>query len=179
MTPLILAANNSLTDVSPGLIFWTLVTFAIVAFVLRRAAWTPLLKAVEEREKQITGSIDAAKRERAEAEKLLNDQKTAIAAARAESAEAVRKTQADMEKFREELMNKSRKEAEDLKADARKAIEAERQKAVTDLKNEAVSLAIAIAEKLLAEKMDDSKNRALAEQFVNDLSKQAVTQPRA
>ena len=179
MNPLILAANNSLTDVSPGLIFWTLVTFIIVAIVLRRVAWTPLLKAVEEREKQITGSIDAAKRERAEAEKLLVEQKTAIAAARAESADAVRRTQAEMEKFREELMNKSRKEAEELKADARKSIEAERQKAVAEIKNEAVSLAIQIAEKLLSEKMDDAKNRQLAEQFVTDLSKQATIQSRA
>src|ERR1700704_3696676 len=104
------------TNVKPGLIIWTLITFIIVAFVLRRMAWGPILKAVDEREKAITGSIEAAKRERAEAEKLLGDQKTAIAGARAEAAEMMRKNQADMEKFREDLMAKSRKEAEDLKA---------------------------------------------------------------
>src|SRR6187549_3550318 len=125
---LVLASGGSLTDVQPGLIFWTLVTFIIVAFVLRRVAWAPLLDAVNEREKQIQSSIDAAKKERAEAEKLLAEQKTAIAAARAEAAEALRKTQSDMEKLREELLAKSRKEAEDQKADARKSIEAERVK---------------------------------------------------
>ena len=176
MHTLVLAA--SLTDVQPGLIFWTLVTFVIVAFVLRRVAWGPLLNAVNEREKQIQSSIDAAKKERAEAEKLLAEQKTAIAAARSESAEALRKTQSDMEKLREELMGKSRKEAEELKADARKTIEAEKAKAVADIKNEAVTLAIQIAEKLLAEKLDDGKHRALAEQFVADLQKQQP-QPRA
>lgn len=179
MNSFLLLAVGSLTDVDPGLIFWTLVTFIIVAIVLRKVAWAPLLKAVDEREKQIHGSIEAAKRERAEAEKLLADQKTAIAAARAESADAVRKTQAEMERFREELMAKSRKEAEDLKADARKTIEAERNKAVTEIKGEAVNLAIQIAEKLLAEKLDDTKHRALAEQFVADLGKQAAAQPRA
>lgn len=175
---LVLASGGSLTDVQPGLVFWTLITFIIVAIVLRRVAWGPLLQAVNEREKQIQSSIDAAKKERAEAEKLLAEQKTAIAAARAESAEQLRKTQADMEKLREDLMGRSKKEAEELKADARKTIEAEKVKAIADLKNEAVNLAFQIAEKLLGDKMDDARHRALAEQFVADLNKQPP-QPRA
>jgi F-type H+-transporting ATPase subunit b len=172
-------AAGSLTDVEPGLVFWTLVTFIIVAFVLRRVAWGPLLTAVNEREKQIQSSIEAAKKERAEAEKLLSEQKTAIAQARAETAEQLRKTTSDMEKLREELMGKSKAEAEALKADARKTIEAERIKAIADLKNEAVNLGIQIAEKLLVKKLDDNEHRALAEQFVADLSKQSGPQPRA
>lgn len=172
------AAGGSITDVKPGLIFWTLITFFIVAFLLRRMAWTPVLKAVDEREKQIVGAIDSAKRERAEAEKLLAEQKTAIADARREAGEQLRKNQADMEKFREEMMAKSRAEAELLKKEAQKSIEDERAKAVAELRAEAVQLSIRVAEKLLAEKLDDAKHRALAEQFVADLSKSA-TQPRA
>src|SRR5438876_11208469 len=99
-------ASGSLTDVQPGLVFWTLITFIIVAFVLRRVAWGPLLQAVNDREKQIQSSIDAAKKERAEAEKLLAEQKTAIAAARSEAAEALRKTTSDRERLREERMAK-------------------------------------------------------------------------
>lgn len=173
MNFLVLAAG--FTDVKPGLIFWTLITFFIVAFVLRRAAWGPILKAVGEREKAISGSIEAAKRERAEAEKLLGEQKTAIAGARAEAAEMMRKNQADMEKFREDLMGKSRKEADELKADARRSIEEEKNKAVAELKAQAVSLAIQVAEKLIEEKLDDAKHKALAEKFVADLSAKRPT----
>ena len=173
MNFLVLAAG--FTDVRPGLIFWTLITFFIVAFLLRRMAWGPILKAVEEREKAISGSIESAKRERAEAEKLLGEQKTAIAGARAEAAEMMRKNQADMEKFREDLMGKSRKEAEDLKADARRSIEEERVKAVSEIKQHTVALALQVAEKLIEEKLDDAKHRALAEKFVEELGKQ----PRA
>ncbi len=164
-------ASAGFTDVRPGLIFWTLITFIIVAFLLRKMAWGPIVKAVEAREKAIGGSIEAAKRERAEAEKLLGEQKTAIAGARAEAAEMMRKNQVDMEKFREDLMGKSRKEADDLKADARRSIEEEKNKAVADLKAQAVSLAIQVAEKLMEEKLDDAKHKALAEKFVVDLGK--------
>ena len=79
--PSVLAAS-SFVEVRPGLIFWTIVTFVLVLLVLRAKAWGPILSLVEEREKQISSSIESAKRERAEAEKLLDEAKKAIAAAR-------------------------------------------------------------------------------------------------
>jgi len=170
MHSLVLAAG-SLTDVKPGLLFWTIITFFVVAFVLKRTAWGPILKAVDERDKQMAAAIESAKRERSEAEKLLGEQKSAIAQARQEAAEQVRKTQGEMEKFREELMSKARKEAEDLKVDARRSIEEERVKAVNEVKSEAVKLSLQIAEKLLGERMDDAKHTQLAQQFVADLAK--------
>lgn len=168
----LLLASNAFTDVKPGLIIWTWITFIVVAVLLRKFAWGPLLSSVEGREKSIVDAIESAKRERAEAEKLLGEQKTAIAQARQEAADAVRKTQADMEKFRDELMNKARKEADALKADAQRAIVEERTKAIVEIKAEAVKLSIAIAEKLLNEKLDDAKHQQLAQQFVADLAKQ-------
>ncbi len=120
MHSLVLAAG--FTDVKPGLMFWTLVTFILVAFILRRVAWRPILQAVDEREKQITSSIDAAKKERAEAEKLLGEQKTAIAAARQEAADMMRKNQSEMDRFRDELMGKARQEVEELKQAADRGI---------------------------------------------------------
>lgn len=172
----LLVLASSFTDVKPGLIIWTWITFIVVAIILRKFAWGPLLAAVEGREKSITNAIESAKRERAEAEKLLSEQKTAIAAARQEAADAVRKTQADMEKFREELMSKARKEADSMKADAQRAISEERAKAIADIKGEAVKLSIAIAEKLLNERLDDAKHEALAQQFVQDLGKKQTPQ---
>jgi F-type H+-transporting ATPase subunit b len=169
MNPLVLA--SSFTDVKPGLIIWTWITFIVVLFILRRVAWGPLLKSVEDREKNIVNAIESAKRERAEAEKLLAEQKTAVAQARQEAADQVRKTQADLEKFREELMTKARKEADDLKAEARRTIDEERLRAVADIKAEAVKLSLQVAEKLITEKLDDAKHQQLASQFVTDLTK--------
>src|SRR5260370_10377066 len=85
MSPLLLAAS-SFMDIRPGLIFWTIVTFIIVAIVLRATAWKPILDFVTEREKQIANAIETAKRERAEAERLLAEQKQPIAQARIEAA---------------------------------------------------------------------------------------------
>ena len=79
-----------------------------------------------------------------------------------------------MEKFRDELMAKSRKEADALKLDATRAIQDEKAKALAEVRAEAVNLAIAIAEKLISEKMDDTRHRALAEDFINQIPKPPV-----
>lgn len=176
LLPSVLAAS-SFVEVRPGLIFWTLVTFVLVAVVLRRVAWGPILSLVEEREKQITNAIESAKRERAEAEKLLADQKTAIAEARREAAEMMRRNQQEMEKYREELMAKSRKEAEEFKAQARREIEDQKSKAIAEVRTMAVDLGMEVAGKLISERMDDAKQRALADQFVKGLPVPGSNQP--
>jgi F-type H+-transporting ATPase subunit b len=162
-------------DIRAGLIFWTIVTFVVLFFVLRAYAWKPILELVSDREKQIQNAIESAKRERAEAEKLLAEQKTAIAEARREATEMMRQNQAEVERVREELMAKSRREAEELKAQAKREIGDEKQKAIAELKAMSVDLAIDIAQKLIGEKLDDTKHRKLAEQFVEQLPKGGAT----
>lgn len=178
LLPNVLAAS-SFVEVRPGLIFWTLVTFIIVAIILRAKAWGPILSLVEEREKQIASSIEAAKRERAEAEKLLAEQKTAIAEARRDAQEMLRRNQQEVEKFREELMAKSRKEADEFKSGAMREIEEQKSKAIAEVKAMAVDLSMEVASKLLNERLDDTRHRALAEQFVQGLPVKGTTQGRA
>ncbi len=169
MSLLLLA--SSLTEIRPGLIFWTLVTFILVAVVLRWKAWGPVLSLVEEREKQITNAVESAKRERAEAERLLAEQRTAIADARREAADMMRKSQADLEKFREQVMADARKKADEEILNARRQINEEKLKALAEVKTSAVDLALAAAEKLLGERLDDAKHRQLATQFIDGLPK--------
>jgi F-type H+-transporting ATPase subunit b len=172
MPALVLAAGG-FTDVRPGLIIWTLVTFIIVAFLLRRLAWGPLLRGVEGREQKIAEAIESAKRERAEAERLLAEQKAAMTQVRQEAAEQLQKAQESVAKFREELMAKSRADAEVMKAEAARVIDEERKKAVRELKAQAASLALAVSERLLEERMDDAKQQQLAEWFANELGPSA------
>jgi F-type H+-transporting ATPase subunit b len=177
MNTLLLAA--SLVEIRPALILYTLLTFFIVALILRWKAWGPILSLAEEREKQITNAVESAKKERAEAEKLLAEQRAAVAEARREAAEMMRKNQADVEKFRDELMSKAKAEAEAAKADAQRAIQEERQKAITDIRGQAADLAVDIAKKILGTELDAQKHKALAEQYVASLPKTLDGTPRA
>ena len=174
--PLLLAASG-LLEVRPGLIFWTLVTFLLAALVLRRVAWGPIVARVEEREKTIQAAIDSAKNERAEAEKLLGEQKAAIAVARREAADMVRRNAEDVERLRADLLAKARAQAEELKADAKRSIDDEKLKAIAEVKGVAADLAIQIAEKLLGERLDADKQRALAQSYLESLGRTAPKRP--
>jgi F-type H+-transporting ATPase subunit b len=171
----LLLAETSFLEVRPGLIFWVLITFGAAAFILSRVAWTPLLKRLDDREKSLQGSLDAAKEQRAEAEKLLGEQKAAIATARREAAEMVRKNAEDVERLRADLLAKARAQAEELKAEAKRAIDDEKVKAVAEVKGVAADLAVQIAEKLLGEHLDADKQRKLAQQYVESLGKKPPT----
>jgi F-type H+-transporting ATPase subunit b len=168
--PLLLAESGFL-EVRPGLIFWTLVTFVLASYVLRRVAWRPILKRVEDREKSLQADLDGAKHERSEAAKLLGEQKEAITASRREAAEMVRRNAEDVERLRADLLSKARAQAEELKADAKRAIDEEKMKAVAEVKGVAADLAVQIAEKLLGEHLDADKQRKLAQQYVESLGK--------
>jgi len=62
--------SGSLLDVNPGLIFWTVITFAILLLILKRLAWKPILTALSTRENLINESLEKAEKARIEFEKL-------------------------------------------------------------------------------------------------------------
>jgi F-type H+-transporting ATPase subunit b len=172
MSPIIVLAEGGLIDPQPGLAIWTIITFVIVAAFLRWKVWGPLSHVIEGREKSIQQAIDQAKTEREQAEKLLAEQQLAIADARKEAAEMVRKNRLEVEKAKEELMAKARSEADNLLAVARKTIEDEKLKALAEIRDVAVELAIGAAGKLVASRMDDASQRTLAEDFIAGVQKQ-------
>lgn len=168
--PLLFA--SSLIEIKPGMIFWTILTFVIVLILLKWKAWGPIVGVVEERERQIQSAIDSAKRERAEAEKILAEQKNAAAEARREMSERMRKVEAETEALRIKLTADAQREAERLKQDAQRAIQEEKVKAVQEIKALTADLAIDVASKLLGERLDDQKHRALADQFIDQVAAQ-------
>ncbi len=166
------AEKASILTVHPGLTFWTIVTFIVSLVVLRVTAWKPIVAMLDLREKTISESIEGAKRERLEAERLLAEQKTAIADARREAAELIRKNQADVEVARQNALAQAKADADALLVQARRSIDEERAKAVAEIRLAAVDLAIAAAGKLLEVNLDEQKQRKLAEDFLQKIPAQ-------
>jgi F-type H+-transporting ATPase subunit b len=160
----------SVVDASPGLAFWTLVTFGLVFFLLRWKVWDPLMHQIDEREKSILAAVDKARLEREQAEKLLAEQQKAIADARKEAGEMVRRSQAEVEKAKEQLFADAKKQADSFLVQARQQIDDERRKALAEIKDVAVNLGLGVATKLLKHNLDDAAQRSLAEDYAKSLS---------
>ncbi len=155
--------------VDGGLVIWTLVVFGLLLLVLRRSAWPVLLSAVRERERRLEQQIAEAERNRAEAAALLERHKQLLAAAHAEAQELLNRAKAVAEKERAALLAKAREEYEQLLTRARKDIGEEREKALLELRREAVELTIAATSRLLEAKLDSEANRRLVTEYLATL----------
>lgn len=163
-------AGNLLTP-HYGLITWTIVVFIATLLVLRKFAFGPILQAVQSREQALTDAMAAAERDRNEAAKLVAEQKAAIEAARAEAQRYIADGRATAESMRGEMLERTRQQQAELLDRARKEIEAEKAKAIDELRREAVDLALAGAGKLIGQKLDAAADRKLVEDYLGSLSK--------
>ena len=172
--PSVLAAGG-ITDINVGLTIWTGITFLVLLWVLRRFAWGPIVRTLDERERTIREAIEAARREREQAEKLLSEQKEGLARAQREAAELAQRSQQEVEALRQELTDRARKEAEGLLTDARRQIGEEVARARAELKGEVVDLAIDAAAQLVKATLDEKGQRALVEEYLSKLRADRVS----
>ena len=162
-------AAGSLTTINPGLTLWAAITFLVLLVVLSKFAWGPIVKMLDERTRTIHEAIDAARKERAEAERLLGEQKESLARATREAAALAKRNQQEVETLRLELTAKARKEAEELVSSARKQIIEEKSKAVSELRGMAADLAIDAASRLIKSSLDEKSQRQLVEDYLKQL----------
>ncbi len=157
--------------INPGLIIWTLVVFGILLVLLWRLAFPAIVRSVEERERRIQKQLEDAERANAEAQRLLEEHKKQIAAARNDAQDILAKAKVVSQKERETLLAKAREEYDALLSRARKDIETEKEKAILALRREAVDLSIAAASRVIEANLDTDANRRLVTDFLESLSK--------
>jgi F-type H+-transporting ATPase subunit b len=149
-------------DIHPGLMIWTIISFLIFLWILKKFAWTPILKALDERELGIKANIDAARVAREEAEAALAEYRKRLAEAQVEAQGVVAKARQDAERVREELIAKSKSEAENLVERARRQIEQESQAAINQIRSEVAVMTIIATEKVIGRALTPEDHKRLA-----------------
>ena len=168
-TPLLAQEEGARPDLlspSAGLMVWTLAIFIVLLVILSRFAFKPLTAAVAARERALQEAIEGAKRDREAAAQLLAEQRAQIEAARAEAQRFVAEGRAAGEQVRNQLIEQTRQQQDEMLARARREIDSERTRAIADLRREAVDLAIAGAGRVIERNLDDQGNRQLVESFL-------------
>jgi F-type H+-transporting ATPase subunit b len=163
--------DNPLVQPDPGLYIWTIVTFLVLLFLLRKFAWTPLLAALEQRRQQIAGAVEDARKAREELERVQQDAAQLLAQARRDADGIVSRSRADAERLREDLQKKASDEAAGIVRNAERRIQQETAKAVQQIRHEAVDLSVAIASKLLRRNVSKEDNEHLIKEVVDSLDK--------
>jgi F-type H+-transporting ATPase subunit b len=171
-------ANTNLLDPNYGLMFWTLIVFLGLFVILKYFAFGPILKSVEAREQALEDAINAAKRDREDAAKLLAEHRAALDASRAEAQQIIVDARVAAERVRAELIEQAHAEQTNMLARARQEIESEKKRAIMELRREAVDLAILGASKVIEKNLDQVSNRELVEKFLASVTPAAVKASR-
>ncbi|HVM57322.1 MAG TPA: F0F1 ATP synthase subunit B [Gaiellaceae bacterium] len=164
-----LVGTNPLIQVTPGLMIWTIVLFLITMWVLKRYAFGPIQKMIDERREQIRQSIEAADAARDESRKLLEEHRQLIAQARGE-AEAII---AEARRMRESMEHRMREETEAERQrrleETRREIAAETTRALEQIRAEVADLTLEAASRVVGRALDSERDRELIAEAVDSL----------
>ncbi|HEY1020935.1 MAG TPA: F0F1 ATP synthase subunit B [Flavisolibacter sp.] len=140
-----------------GLLFWTLLAFLIVFFVLRKFAWGPILNSLDQREKNIAGSLETAERVKREMAQLKSENEELMAKAREERSAMLKEARDTKDRIVAEAKEQAKVEANKIIIDAQQQINAQKMAAITDVKNEVGKLVIEVTEKVLRRQLATSE----------------------
>lgn len=149
------------------LFLFQLFNFAIVAGIVWFLILKPLTKKMEERKNLIDESLDRAKEIETNFKMSEVHFKESLETAKKESNAIIASAHTEAEILGEKIKEKTRGEVEVLVAAAKKNIEQEKHEMQATLRKETVEIVVAAMEKILAEKMDDKKDK----KFVEDILK--------
>jgi F-type H+-transporting ATPase subunit b len=154
-----------------SLIFWEVVSFAILFFVLYKFAFPGILSVLEEREKKIKDSLDQAERLRNEAEGKLKQYEAKLSAVSKEAEGILTAAKERAQRVLEENEQRLMAEADRIKGDATREIDQERRKAIQEIRTQTTDLALMVAEKVVQRSLTDADHRKLADEALAALAK--------
>ncbi len=167
--------SNPLIQVTPGLMIWTIVCFLIALYVLKRYAFGPIQKLIDERQQRIRRSLEEADNARDEARRLLEEHRKLIGEARGEAEEirsvARQEADAQMRRVKDEAEADRQRRLEET----RRQIDAETRRALESIRAEVAELSLIAAEKVTRGALDDKDQRRLIDEAIGDLDFSVLT----
>ena len=172
-------ASNPLIEVRLGLMVWTIVCFAITFFVLKRYAFGPIQKLIDERRQQIRSSIEDAENARNEARQLLEEHRALIGQARGQAEEILAEARRVADSQRQRVKDETEADRQRRLEETRRQIEAETQRALQQIRTEVAELTLVATTKVTGKVLDDADHRRLIEDAINDLDFSALEETGA
>jgi len=162
--------DQLLNDFSPGLFIMQAIIFLVLLLLLSKYAWKPIVHSLKVREESIQEALDSAEKAKEEMAQLKTDNEKLINEARQEREIILKQAREVAVGIREEAKLDASKQANKMIADAKAAINTEKQAALAEVKSQVAELSLQITEKLLRRKLDDEQAQTeLIEDFVKDV----------
>ncbi len=148
-----------------GFFIAQLVNFGIIFLLLAKLVWPRVLKMLDERSERIAKGLEdarAAEEARANAER---ERDKLLAQARAEAQKVLEEARQRGEEQLKQMLREAQAEAEKVREQARAQAEEERNRILAEARDDIVALALAAAERLVGETLDEKRQKAVLKRF--------------
>ena len=164
-----LAASNPLIQIIPGLMIWTLVCFGITLWVLKKYAFGPIQKLIDDRRQRIRLAVEEADKARDEARSLLEEHKALIGQAKTEAegilGEARKIADAQRERMREETEDDRKRRLEETERQIAQATT----QALTQIREQVAILSLEAAQRVTRNALDDKDQQKLIDEALAEI----------
>jgi len=167
-------ASNALIKVTPGLMIWTIVSFLITLFVLKRYAFGPIQRMIDARRERIEQAIAEADHARDEARKLLEEHRKLIAEAKSESEEILSEARRVGDAQRERVRQETEEDRQRRLEETRRQIEQATTQALGQIREEVGRLSLLAAEKVTRKSLDEADQRRLIDEALSEIDFSAL-----
>ncbi len=143
-----------------------LINFAILLYVLKRFAYTPIVKMLNERTEKIEKGLKNAEETRKKLTEITQKEKEILSKAKIEARDILKKSEDTAKRSKDEIAAEVKAQAEKIITDAKASIESEKTKMLREVKTEVAELVISATEKIINERIDSKKDRELIEKSI-------------
>ena len=152
-----------------GLAF-QVINFLLLLYILNRLLFKPLLARMDERSAKISKGLEDAEVAARDRELARAEREAAVAEARKEAAALIANANKIATDTRDDILTQARTDAEKVTERAREEINAEKEKAMAELRAQVADLALEAAGKLVRSDMNATTQRRLVEEFLAETS---------
>jgi len=163
---LVLGANQ----VALGDMLFILISFIVLALLVKHFAWGPVTKMMDARSEKITGDLDYADQERTRAEKLAKEREDALKSSRAEAVEIVGKAKESGETQKKSIVSDAHSEAEEVRQRAKSDAAKAKEDAMAGAQNDIANLSLEIASKVISKELNADDQKSLIDSYIKELT---------
>ena len=156
-------------EVFQSLAFWSLVSFALLFFLLKKYAFPPILEALEERENKIRTEISDAEKLRQEAQELKADLERELKNAHEKANTIVQMAGNESKKIQEKTVQETQTKVRQMQSDAEQEIQIAQNKLLNEIRGYTAALTIAATEKVLKKSLGDEDKKRLIDESIEDV----------
>lgn len=144
-----------------------IIAFLIMLWVLKKFGWKPILNMLNERQRKIQSEFDAIQLQKEDIKKLSEEYQGKLKTIESEARRKIQESIQEGRLIALEIQEEAQANARELLSKARDEVNKEVVKAKNQLKNELVNMSFSIAEKLIQEKLNDSKHKQLITELID------------